>query len=87
MVIVRARFAKNILNVHTYPSTYLRSRVLRSSSFGKITSNSSHVLMRDSNVTFLFKYVDLLRKIWSVCKIEGTETLFYVLLFRFLHVC
>ena len=27
MVIMRARFAKNILNVHTYPSTYLRSRV------------------------------------------------------------
>ena len=86
MVIVRARFAKNILNVHTYPSTYLRSRVC-SSSFGVITSNSSHMLMRDSNVTFLFKYVDFHWKIWSVCKIEGTETLFYVLLFRFLHVC
>ena len=31
------------------------------------------MLMRDSNVTFLFKYVDLLRKIWSVCTIEGRD--------------
>ena len=72
MVIVQARFAKNKLNVHTYLSTYLPY----SSSFKGITSNSSHVLIRDSNLTFLLKYVDLLRKIWSVCKIEGTETLF-----------
>ena len=86
MVIVRARFSKNILNVHTY-QVRICDPGSCSSSFGEITSNSSHVLMRDSNVTFLFKYVDLLRKIWSVCKIEGTETLFYVLLFRFLHVC
>jgi len=50
---------------------------------GVVTSNPSHIGKHDSNVTFLFKYLDLLEGVGHIVSLKGPKCYFKSIFFNY----